>query len=396
MNRIEQNFEVARLIARYLTESLTDDEQRTLEEWRQESPANEELFRRLCSEEGWTEHVAQHSLFDAAEGWNRFRQRQERRHRRKLWLQVAAVAAFVALPLLIVGVAGWQKSRSPQEEPANRLTAVEPIHPGKAQALLILDNGETVELDSRHDTLMRQAGHTLLRMDSAQLTYQADHGQLPAAVERPTYNRVETPRGGEYILSLSDGTRVHLNAMSSLRYPVAFGPERREVELIGEALFEVSKSETPFIVHTPAMQVEVLGTTFNLSAYPDEASQTTLVEGAVRLHARSGAHCLLQPSQQATWRADSGEWLVQTVDTDFYTSWAKGKILFKDQRLEDIMKTLSRWYGVEASYADEELKELRFGCHLNRYADIAPFVHLLEQTGKVHVEIRNRQIIFTH
>lgn len=392
---MEHNFEVARLIARHLTDSLTEEERRTLEAWRQESQAHEELFVRLCSENRWNEHVSQQLLFDASEGWLRFRKMQERRRRRRVRLRVAAVAALVALPLCLVGMVWWQGRHLSTAEPACRLAVAEKIEPGRAQALLTLDNGETVALDCRHDTLLRQAGNTLLRMDSAQLSYQtAAPDRQPDS--RPIYNRVETPRGGEYTLTLSDGTRVHLNAMSSLRYPVTFVADKREVELSGEAFFEVSRAGTPFVVHTASMQVEVLGTTFNLSAYPDEHTQTTLVEGSVRLHAQGGAECLLHPSQQATWSPDSRQWQVQTVDTDFYTSWVKGKILFKDRPLGEIMKILSRWYGVETRFADEGLKKLRFGCHLNRYADITPFVRLLEQTGKVHVHMEGNQILFTH
>ena len=202
------------------------------------------------------------------------------------------------------------------------------------------------------------------------------------------------PRGGEYALVLSDGTKVHLNSMSSLRFPVAFTTGKREVELQGEAYLEVSKTGQPFIVNANGMQVEVLGTTFNISAYPDEEYQTTLVNGSVKVSAEKGESLILKPSQQATIALGSNSIQVRTVDTSFYTSWVKGKINFKDQRLEDIMKTLSRWYDMNVVYENEKLKNIRFGCNLNRYEEITPFVKLLEKTEEVHVKIEGNTITF--
>ena len=212
--------------------------------------------------------------------------------------------------------------------------------------------------------------------------------------KKDIYNKVETPHGGEYALLLSDGTKVHLNAMSSLRFPVTFDKGVREVKLQGEAFFEVSKTGQPFIVNINGMQVEVLGTTFNISAYPHEEYQTTLVNGSVKINTESGESRILKPSQQASFTPGNNSIQVRTVDTEFYTSWVKGKIHFKDQRLEDIMKTLSRWYDMKVIYADEKTKNIRFGCNVNRYAEITPFVQLLEQTEKVHVKIKDNTITF--
>ena len=182
--------------------------------------------------------------------------------------------------------------------------------------------------------------------------------------------------------------------MSSLRFPVTFANEKREVELEGEAYFEVSKNGLPFIVSTHGMQIEVLGTTFNVSAYPNEECQTTLVNGSVKINAGQGESLILKPSQQASIAPGSNDIQVKTVDTSFYTSWIKGKINFKDQRLEDIMKILSRWYDMKVVYANADIKNIRFGCNIDRYEDIAPFVNLLEKTEKVHVKIKDKTITF--
>ncbi len=230
-------------------------------------------------------------------------------------------------------------------------------------------------------------------MDSTMLNYQITSKTAPK--NKPVYNKVETPRGGEYALLLSDGTKVHLNAMTSLRFPVTFDNGPRKVELEGEAYFEVCKTGQPFIVCTQGMQVEVLGTTFNISAYPQEEYQTTLVNGSVKVNTETGESCILKPSQQATISLGNSSIQIRMVDAGFYTSWIKGKIHFKDQRLEDIMKILSRWYDMEVIFANEKIKKTyAFGCNVDRYSEITPFVRLLEETQKVHVKVNNKTITF--
>ena len=225
---------------------------------------------------------------------------------------------------------------------------------------------------------LRKIEGTHIQVDSTTLNYRL--AQSTSARPKPVYNKVEIPRGGEYALVLSDGTKVHLNSMSSLRFPVAFTTGKREVELQGEAYFEVSKTGQPFIVNVNGMQVEVLGTTFNISAYPNEEYQTTLVNGSVRVSAEKGESLILKPSQQATIVSGGNSIQVRTVDISFYTSWVKGKINFKDQRLEDIMKILSRWYDMNVVYENEGLKNIRFGCNLNRYEEILSLIHISEPT----------------
>ena len=208
-------------------------------------------------------------------------------------------------------------------------------------------------------------------------------------------NTVTVPQGQRVHLTLSDGTKVWLNAKTKMEYPQSFKvSDQRIVKVDGEAYFEVSKTGQPFIVNVNGMQVEVLGTTFNISAYPNEEYQTTLVNGSVRVSAEKGESLILKPSQQATIALGSNSIQVRTVDTSFYTSWVKGKINFKDQRLEDIMKTLSRWYDMNVVYENEKLKNIRFGCNLNRYEEITPFVKLLEKTEEVHVKIEGNTITF--
>lgn len=365
-----------------------------LNRWRQASPAHEELFQKLCSEQQLLRYVEQCNWFNEAKGWLKVEQRIHSQQLRLRWVnRVANVAAALLLPLLWSALFMHLTDSSPIPHD-RQLQSSTTITPGSAQALLTLEDGQTLKLGAATDTLLTQAASTTLRLDSAQLIYRHT-ARTSQATSSMTWNSIQTPRGGEYRLMLSDGTRVYLNALSTLRFPVAFDGGHRIVELSGEAYFEVSRNECPFVVKTRQMEVEVMGTSFNLSAYPDETVHTTLVEGSVKVSAPGAGSRLLLPSEQASLPTTGDRWRVKRVDTDCYTAWTRGKILFKDERLDELMKQLARWYGVEICFTDPSLQSLRFGCYLNRYADITPFISLLEQTGKVRVKIEGHRIIIS-
>lgn len=387
---IKQDFHIANIIVRYLSGEITPKENTLLENWRKEEPGHEALFQKICSEENLKKNVEKSVLFNIATGWMEVEKRIRRNNNRERTIRILRYAAAVLVPVFFVGIS--LKYTSHDYFSDQSVLLAQPILPGAAKAILTLDNGETINLDKETANVLQKIGGTNIQIDSTTLNYQL--AQSASTQLEVVYNKVEIPRGGEYALVLSDGTKVHLNSMSSLRFPVAFTAGKREVELQGEAYFEVSKTGHPFIVNANGMQVEVLGTTFNISAYPDEEYQTTLVNGSVKVSAEKGESLILKPSQQATIASSSNSIQVRTVDTSFYTSWVKGKINFKDQRLEDIMKTLSRWYDMKVIYESERIKNIRFGCNLNRYEEITPFVELLEKTEEVHAKIEGNTITF--
>lgn len=388
---IRKDFDIARLIAAYLSGEITQDESIRLDAWRNENKSHEQLFQKICSEENFVRHEVRKSDYDLDAGWKGVEKRIKRMSFRKRYMKVLQYAATIILPGMILVFALLNVPEAQMTDNA-LLLAEQQILPGSAKAILTLDNGETVYLDTEVSEEQARLADKQIQVDSTTLSYRS--AQMLAAQTTPIYNKVEIPQGGEYALVLNDGTKVHLNSMSSLRFPVTFGADKREVELVGEAYFEVSKTGQPFIVHTQGVQVEVLGTTFNVSAYPDEEYQATLVSGSVRVDAGQGNSLVLKPSQQASLAPGSSDLQVRTVDTAFYTSWVRGKINFKDQRLEDIMKTLSRWYDIEVKYADASLKNKRFGCNVNRYESITPFLELLEATENIHFKINGKTITF--
>ena len=387
---IKQDFYIANLIARYLSGEITPEETTKLTAWREESTAHETLFNKICDEENQKQHFRQNTIFNPSSGWKEVEKRIKRNNSRSRYIKIASYAAVILLPVLFIGIS--MKFTS-SVSLSDKQPIVQSILPGESKAILTLDNGQTIHINKEARSLLEKIDGPQVHMDSTMLNYQVIPPKTTKE-NKPIYNKVETPRGGEYALLLSDGTKVHLNAMTSLRFPVTFDNGPRKVELEGEAYFEVCKTGQPFVVCTQGMQVEVLGTTFNISAYPQEEYQTTLVNGSVKVNTETGESCILKPSQQATISLGDSSIQVRRVDAGFYTSWVKGKIHFKDQRLEDIMKTLSRWYDMEVIFANERIKDLRFGCNVDRYSEITPFVRLLEETQKVHVKINNKTITF--
>ena len=387
---INQHFYIARLIARYLSDEIGEEEQAELTRWRDESPENERLFQEICKEENIKQNMQKRQTFHAEDGWEGVQRKIQRHRFRHRILNICKYAAIFIFPVAIATVAIYKSGNEPQ--PLSQAT--EQIVPGGKKAVLILDNGEAIDLKSTSGVELKEKDGTVIQVDSTVLNYQ----QAPARTsEKLAYNKVNVPRGGEYQLMLSDGSKVQLNSMSSIRFPVQFAQDCRLVELEGEAYFEVSKTGQPFIVQTKGMKIEVLGTTFNISAYANEEYQTTLVSGSVKVQTENGSNRILKPSEQACITPGSNQINVRNVDTAFYTSWIHGKINFKDQRLDDIMKTLARWYDMDVVYENEVTKELRFGCYVNRYNEITPLVKLLEQTGRVTVTVEGKTIkIFTN
>ena len=207
--------------------------------------------------------------------------------------------------------------------------------------------------------------------------------QAPAEAR---HNTLRVPRGGEYAVTLSDGTEVRLNSESELRYPVAFGDGERRVYLKGEGYFRVARDEArPFLVEAGGAAVRVLGTSFDVKAYPDDRMiVTTLVTGKIaQRYAAADTGIVLTPSRQSVYDRESGSLRTREVDPRDALAWREGRIVMKDARLEDIFRELSRWYDFEAVYTNPSLRDMRFYLHTNRYAEIDGILEHLQATRGV-------------
>lgn len=310
------------------------------------------------------------------------------RRRRTPW---AALLAFVLV--LVAGIGGywkWQHRAAPAvAQRSARPAAPVVLRPGRNQAVLTLADGRTVLLDQAHlGVLAQQGGSQVQKTADGQLIYAA--GTL-AASQPLLYNTVATPRGGQYQLTLPDGSQVWLNAASSLRFPVALTGAERRVELTGEAYFEVAKdARHPFKVAARGTEVTVLGTHFDVQAYDDEpALAATLLEGAVRLNL-GAQQALLRPGQQARPRPD-GTIQVREVDVQHAVAWKNGYFVFNDEPIEAIMRQVARWYDVDVR-CPSTLTNKDFNGKISRYKDAADVLRVLELTGAVHFTTQGRRI----
>lgn len=207
---------------------------------------------------------------------------------------------------------------------------------------------------------------------------------------------LKIPRGSEFCITLNDGTRVWLNALSELSYPEYFSGEKREVTLTGEAYFEVMPDHThPFIVHTADMNLEVLGTSFNIRAYGEEdCLTTTLASGKIRqLYPASGDTLLLFPNEQSVYDKKQQRLQVQEADLTAALAWKEGRILLRNSTLDEIFRELNRWYDFEVSYQNERLKNMRFYLNIDRYANVESVLEKLQRTGGIQFIIQGKKIM---
>jgi len=307
---------------------------------------------------------------------------------RRKW-QVPAAAAVILI-LLSAGTYFIFISKSSKQE----IVKTEPIKPqlkndiapGGNKAVLTLADGSTIILDSAANGTLTQQGNTkIIKLSNGQLAY----NQLNEKPGEPLYNTISTPRGGKYQIVLVDGTKVWLNAASSLRFPASFVGKERNVELTGEGYFEVTKNtEMPFTVTVNDLQVNVLGTHFNINAYNDETSvKTTLLVGSVRVVNKEST-VSLKPGQQAQQK-DKALMVINNVDVEKVISWKTGFFEFDNTDLATIMRQISRWYNVDVRYEGKQSSET-FGGRISRDLYLSNILSMLETNGvKFRLEGKN-------
>jgi transmembrane sensor len=266
--------------------------------------------------------------------------------------------------------------------------------PGGNKAMLFLANGSKIILDSaRSGKLTQQGGTNVIKIDSDRLAYSGSNENSTEIL----YNTLATPRGGQYQLTLPDGSRVWLNAASSIRYPTTFRGAERNVTITGEAYFEVTKNtKMPFVVNAGPTRTTVLGTHFNVKAYPDERSvSTTLLEGGIKISLagdeRIGDERILRPGQQAVLDEATRLLTVRDADTFQAIAWKNGLFDFDQTDIPAIMRQISRWYDVDVSYR-WNYDGVKFGGGISRQLNLSHVLRLLDKNG-VHTKLEDKKLI---
>ena len=292
------------------------------------------------------------------------------------WLKVAAA-------VLLASTAVWifTKNTKPLNHPGIPLAVKKhkPILPGGNKAYLTLADGSKIVLnDARTGKLTTQSGIQVTKAKDGMLVYQfKDKSQKNSS---SPYNTITTPAGGQYQLVLSDGTKVWLNAASALKFPAHFSADKREVELTGEAYFEVHKNAAaPFVVNAADQQVLVLGTHFNIKAYADESMiKTSLLEGRVNISS-AGQTAVLHPGQEAV-NKHNGQIRVADADVEESIAWKNGLFKFNNASIEEVMRQVARWYNIKVSY-EGSLPVRQFTGTVSRQVNIKEMLDMLRYTG---------------
>lgn len=369
--------EIADIILCCIKGMATEEQLQQLENWLSESDANRKFYDRLMDEHYRMEKLQEFVCFDSHQDWQKV-QTCLVRSRKNIFYRFLPYAAILVFAFSVWGIFHFKQSVDNTHQLAQNA-----IKPGSAKACLILPDGSSIDLDSKPDTLrVKNAnfinnGRTLAYLDSV--------------VAIPEKHILRVPRGGEYNLVLADGTKVWLNAETELHYPDHFTGGSREVQLTGEAYFEVTKDVIrPFYVKTAGMVVKVLGTSFNVRAYPEEIQQATLVNGKVEV-ACAGRYMQINPGEQLTMA--NGQPEVREVNVNNYVGWKEQRFVFDDKMLIEVLSDLERWYDVSVFIADNAVRELRFTANLPKYENMDKVLQIIELAACVKCEVKGRTVV---
>jgi ferric-dicitrate binding protein FerR (iron transport regulator) len=379
---------LVQLIVRQLSNELSAEEAVELENWAAGDPNNRLLLGKMSNADEVERELNVWRNIEPDRGYVRWLSEMRFRNRRR----VVRIVGWSVAASLLAAVAVVTLNKQSYKELITTPTVAshhQTVLPGRNTATLTLGNGSQIILDSAAKGELAVQGKTrLMKSDSGSLSYMA---AADGKEEAMTYNVLTTPRSGQYQLTLPDGSKVWLNNVSSLRYPTAFLGKDRTVELTGEAYFEVRHDVTkPFRVRINGESVEVLGTSFNIMAYPEETAQTTLLTGAVRV--ASGRQTVeLTPDEQAQLQNTGSLKVVRNVPSQDIVSWKNGFFYFGRASFEAVMRQLARWYDVDVVY-EGKVPDLEFGGKIDRSLPLNELLKFLDK-NQVHFRLEGRRII---
>lgn len=389
----ERSRNIARLILKYYQNELDLSEKEELESWLNEDKRNRETlqhynkFPEVVNDIRFFEHI------DGRKGWEQTSRKivllQNKKKKMTRWILAGSVAASLILLFSLILL-----KRVPDQQAEHPMITL--VAPDRTGVQLELSSGELVSL-AKISEVKEDDGIRVAFNDTIGIVYQ-NVQKTEDAPEELIYNTMITPRGTEYLLTLSDGSRVWLNSDSRLRFPVRFGKGIRRVELIGEGYFEVRKDSTsPFIVSSGEMEIKVTGTSFNIMAYPGESTiQTTLVSGSVQVKCPKNPdieQVNLAPNQIAIFNTISRQLESKMVDITPYIAWHEGYICFRDEELGTITKKLERWYDLTFEFDAPDTKKLIFYGSVKRHANISQVLDMLKCTNLIDFKILDSKTI---
>ncbi|MBN1116891.1 MAG: FecR family protein [Bacteroidales bacterium] len=388
-------FKIAELIVAELKGELSESDRNLLNKWKNDSSENLNLYNKIVDENNIAKKITAIHNTEKEEAWNRLdKELQETKPNKIPFRSILKFAAAAAVILFISGTYLFLKHNSiPGNEKAQSIEKL--IVSGTRKAILTTSDNQKIELGNAPKKRVFQLRKTSVSDTNSTLTFQTAGEEKPNQLTEIALNTIETPRGGEYSIILSEGTKVYLNAETRFIFPEVFTGKTREVELEGEAYFEVTKNmNQPFIVRTENFNIRVYGTSFNVSAYvEDKTDHTTLIEGSVELFKDDNYKVKLEPGQQAGYDKSTTEFYSKEVETYLYTDWKDGLFVFDNESLENIMNRLTRWYDFNTEYLDDKARNYHFTGTLNRYDSVDKILKMIALTSNISFEIKSDKII---
>ncbi|WP_418991077.1 FecR family protein [Alistipes sp.] len=358
-----------------------------LELWADQAPENRVLLDLVTGDSEAAGQLKTLYSYDERRVWQNVRREAARRRRRRVFRAVIRTGAAAALLLGMV----WSADRI-YERYQQRDALVSVIEPGHTKAVLELSSGMKVALTDRAEQRITEADKTqiVVNPQSATFTQTAE----PEKAAEPLINRIIVPKGGEYHLELSDGTKVWLNSESEIAFPTQFTGGTRTVELQGEAYFEVEADAAhPFVVRTDLLSVHVVGTSFNLMTYRDDpAVETTLITGSLKV-VRDQAETLLEPGMQARLDKATNTLTTREVYAESYAAWARQMFVFFNEPISSICRKLARWYDVEIDASAPELDRMLYSGMIRRAEAFNKIAELLSATDELIFRERDGRIV---
>lgn len=396
MTEVEEIKYISNLLIKQLHNTLNPSEIEVLQTWISQSTRNEALANRLLAEEhiqkqlqniNQTKALIESQLVSAGRNEEfspvkRPEKNIERADKRinslKTNLRIAVAASLLVIGSIAINFYTNQPQAIPSKETI--LQASHDIPPGGNRATLSLADGSTINLSDDQNKIIINSD--LIQYSDGSIIN--DQGSLQNFA-------LTTPKGGQYQIILSDGTKVWLNAATSLKYPNRFSGKERIVELTGEAYFEVSPNkQMPFIVKSANQEVKVLGTHFNINSYADEESlKTTLLEGSVKINYSTGSSTILKPGEQARFKNNQLE--VFAVNVKSVIAWKNNEFIFESESIENVMKMIERWYNVDVIYTSEKTTQ-RFSGTVSRFDKLSKVLEIVELTGEAHFKVKDRTV----
>lgn len=378
------NQEMEERLLAFFNGELDEAANEEIRQWADSDPDNQATYDAFLKDYLRLRWAQEDRHIQVSQAWQRISATTRGRRQHRIYFTVAASIAILAVAAAVFLFI---------PKKANQPLAQSSIQPVKPQATLVLSTGKKIDLNQAHLPILEQDGSTVNIDTLSGLRYDTTAPQTSQLI----YNKIIVPRGGEYFLTLADGTQIWLDAESTLEYPVQFNTTERRVKLQGKAYFSVTRDTTkPFLVEVDKFSIRVHGTEFNVNAHDAQRIETVLVNGSISFKATTESHeQLLQPNQLAMVNSLTGQSEIRDVNILPHVAWKNRNIVFANERLDNIMEEIARWYDIHVFFQNEELKTLRFDCNMPRYSDIRELFFFMEQTSDARFSVKDRTVIIS-